>query len=185
MVDNFNNRKVNKSLDLESAVLIGKKIDAKHSGSAQNAQQLIGLPKSSAEVTEELIDYFITHSYQKAASIIIKEARIVVGRLQPHNNNIIDVDQQLLSLEELLSDLIKSFCKQEDKDKLASQLIELKSTVQEMELEHIRKFLHNLLEIIENYNTSGSSKFFEKDSREIKNLWTTVESCFAGLKNLF
>ena len=109
MVDNFNNRKVNKSLDLESTVLIGEKIDAKQSRSTENAQQLIGLPKSSAEVTEELIDYFITHSYQKAASIIIKEARIVVGRLQPHNNNIIDVDQQLLSLEELLSDLIKSF----------------------------------------------------------------------------
>lgn len=91
----------------------------------------------------------------------------------------------MLSLEELLSDLIKSFCTQEDKAKLASQLTELRITVQEVELEHIRKFLHNLLEIIENYNTSGSSKFFEKDSREIKNLWTSVESCFAGLKNLF
>lgn len=38
MVDNFNNQKVNKSLDLESTVLIGEKIDAKQSRSTENAQ---------------------------------------------------------------------------------------------------------------------------------------------------
>jgi len=183
MVDNFNNQKVNKSLDLESTVLIGEKIDAKQSRSTENAQQLIALPKSSAEVTEELIDYFITHSYQKAASIIIKEARIAVGRLQPHNNNIIDVDQQLLSLEELLSDLIKSFCTQEDKAKLASQLTELRITVQEVELEHIRKFLQNILEIIENYNKNRSKKSFDK-KEGFKNFKASIKSGFSGLRKL-
>ena len=56
----------------------------------------------------------------------------MVGRLQPHNNNIIDVDQQLLSLEELLSNLIKSFCKtkRDKKAKLSFSINELKITVQ-------------------------------------------------------
>ncbi len=70
MVDNFNNRKVNKPLDLESANLIGGKIYVKQSDSTQNAQQLIGLPKLSAEVTEELIDYFITYRVIKKLQVL-------------------------------------------------------------------------------------------------------------------
>ena len=73
MMNNFNDKKINKPVGVGSEVLIGEKIDNQHSNVVvDETPELIGLPKSSAELAEELIDYLVTHNHQKVAKIIIQ-----------------------------------------------------------------------------------------------------------------
>ncbi len=73
MMNNFNDKKINKPVGVGSEVLIGGKIDNQHSNVVvDEIPELIGLPKSSAELAEELIDYLVTHNHQKVAKIIIQ-----------------------------------------------------------------------------------------------------------------
>ncbi|MBU6183749.1 MAG: hypothetical protein KGO98_00530 [Rickettsiales bacterium] len=73
MMNNFNDKKINKPVGVGSEVLIGGKIDNQHSNVVvDETPELIGLPKSSAELAEELIDYLVTHNHQKVAKIIIQ-----------------------------------------------------------------------------------------------------------------
>ena len=89
-MNNFNDKKINKPVGVGSEVLIGGKIDNQHSNVVvDETPELIGLPKSSAELAEELIDYLVTHNHQKAAKIIIEEARIYLSKLS--NNNIFNM----------------------------------------------------------------------------------------------
>jgi RecG-like helicase len=72
-MNNFNDKKINKPVGVGSEVLIGGKIDNQHSNVVvDETPELIGLPKSSAELAEELIDYLVTHNHQKVAKIIIQ-----------------------------------------------------------------------------------------------------------------
>lgn len=97
MEDNFNKPKISKPLDFESKVIIGEKIDTKQVGSIIGEdQQIIGLPKSSAEVAEELIDYLIIHNHQKVARIIIEKARICLSKINS-NHNVVIICSGLLS----------------------------------------------------------------------------------------
>ena len=81
MEDNFNKPKISKPLDFESKVIIGEKIDTKQVGSIIGEdQQIIGLPKSSAEVAEELIDYLIIHNHQYAPAPCKAQARARLKR---------------------------------------------------------------------------------------------------------
>lgn len=181
MMDNFNDKKINKPAVFGSKILIGEKIDSpSHNAAGDETPELIGLPKSSAELAEELIDYLITHNHQKVAKIIIEEARVYLSKLS--NNNVFNMDQQLRQLEAEFDDLVKYFC-QEEKEKLASKLKNLKIIIQTMESEHIRNFLQNLLEIIENYNKTRNKKSFDK-KEEFKNFKENIKSGFSVLRNL-
>ena len=118
-MNNFNDKKINKPVGVGSEVNKKKKIDNQHPNVVvDETPELIGLPKSSAELAEELIDYLVTHNHQKVAKIIIEEARIYLSKLS--NNNIFNMDQQLKQIEDELGDLIKYFG-QEDKGKIASK----------------------------------------------------------------
>ena len=183
MMNNFNDKKINKPVGVGSEVLIGEKIDNQHSNVVvDETPELIGLPKSSAELAEELIDYLITHNHQKVAKIIIEEARVYLSKLS--NNNVFNMDQQLRQLESEFDDLVKYFC-QEEKEKLASKLKSLKIIIQGLESEYIRNFLQNILEIIENYNKNRSKKVLIKRKglktlrRVLNQAFLAFESCFS------
>ena len=162
MMNNFNDKKINKPVGVGSEVLIGEKIDNQHPNVVvDETPELIGLPKSSAELAEELIDYLVTHNHQKVAKIIIEEARIYLSKLS--NNNIFNMDQQLKQIED--------------------ELESLKIIIQGLESEYIRNFLQNILEIIENYNKNRSKKSFDK-KEGFKNFKASIKSGFSGLRKL-
>jgi len=180
MEDNFNKPKISKPLDFESKVIIGEKIDTKQVGSIIGEdQQLIGPPKSSAEVVEELIDYLVIHNHQKVARIIIEKARICLSKLNS-NHNVVIIDQKLQQVELELSDLIKYFC-QEDKEKFKTKFKELKIIIESLESTSIKNFLQHILEVIDNYSKNRSKKSFDK-KEEFKNFKANITLAFSVLK---
>jgi hypothetical protein len=182
MEDNFNKPKISKPLDFESKVIIGEKIDTKQVGSIIGEdQQIIGFPKSSAEVAEELIDYLIIHNHQKVARIIIEKARICLSKINS-NHNVVIIDQKLQQVELEFSDLIMYFC-QEDKGKFKTKFKELKIIIESLESASIKNFLQHILEIIDNYSKNRSKKSFDK-KEEFKNFKANITLAFSVLKNL-